>query len=77
MNIIIRNSFLALTIAGALSLAACKTDGDSMDKPAPAAESAAPMSDSMPATDTGSMTPPTDTATPTDTNTDDSAPPTP
>jgi hypothetical protein len=68
MNAIIRNSFLVLTVAGTLSLAACKTD-DTMDSSTtPSAESAPPM-ESTPPADTSTM-PPT-TPPPTDTTTED------
>jgi hypothetical protein len=69
MNAIIRNSFLALTVAGTLSLAACKTD-DSMETPAPPAESAPPMESTPPVPPDASMTPPT-TPPPADTTTED------
>jgi hypothetical protein len=73
MNAIIRNSLLALTVAGTLSLAACKTDDSMESSTPPPAESAPPMESTPP--DTSTM-PPT-TPPPTDTTEDDTTTPPP
>ena len=67
MNITIRNSLLALTVVGALSLAACKTTDDTMDAPTPAAEPASeqPPSDTTTAPPVDDTAPPADEAMPT------------
>jgi hypothetical protein len=60
MNAIFRTSLLALTVAGALSLGACKTTDD-MDSstPEPSSAPAEPMDSTTPAADPATM-PPTD-----------------
>lgn len=74
MNAIFRNSLLALTVAGALSLGACKTTDD-MDSstPEPSSAPADPMDSTTPATDPASMPP----AEPQDSTTPEAAPTTP
>ena len=73
MNAILRNTLLAIGVAGSLSLAACKTD-DSMDSSAPM-PAPAPWSDQTMPTDSTTPPPtnPTDTTTPPD---DTTTPPT-
>jgi hypothetical protein len=66
MNAIIRNSLLALTVVGSLSLAACKSD-DTMDTSTPPPAAAAPEMQTPPPADASTMpptTPPTDSSTP-------------
>ncbi len=71
MSILLRNSLLALTVVGALSLGACKTTDDTMD-------STTPEPSSAPAEPMDSTTPPADptTAPPTDSTQDSSTTPT-
>ncbi len=78
MHTTLRNSLLALTVVGALSLAACKTTDDTMDAPVPAADQ--PATDSSTAPMDSTTTPVDDSMPPaedTDSTQDDPAPTTP